>query len=270
MTTTTIFYTVSIKEKKERIFEAWKKIREKAIGLLNKNEELTKELKGSKEEIQRLKDHIAKIEGRPKKPNFKASSSNKDSRGKICEDGDQKNKSKKEKNDNSSVNREEKEPKNLKGYYYNKLTEEMEPRNNPSPHISSIEPKQLNLPGMENLPIQKEPKIHTPAYRRKYPDRYKKGYVKWYDRDRKEKIVSDLPATAKMNRNVVPKESKPAEIKNSTLLSNLEALHQMSVDDERRAAKFRLDMKPRFLDDFERGVGSLLGVTREETKPKKK
>ena len=110
MTTTTIFYTVSIKEKKERIFEAWKKIREKAIGLLNKNEELTKELKGSKEEIQRLKDHIAKIEGRPKKPNFKASSSNKDSRGKICEDGDQKNKSKKEKNDNSSVNREEKEP----------------------------------------------------------------------------------------------------------------------------------------------------------------
>ena len=162
------------------------------------------------------------------------------------------------------------EPKKLKGYYYNKLTEEMEPRNNPSPHISSIEPKQLNLPGMENLPIQKEPKIHTPAYRRKYPDRYKKGYVKWYDRDRKEKIVSDLPATAKMNRNVVPKESKPAEIKNSTLLSNLEALHQMSVDDERRAAKFRLDMKPRFLDDFERGVGSLLGVTREETKPKKK
>ena len=57
-----------------------------------------------------MKDHIAKIEGRPKKPNFKASSSNKDSRGKICEDGDQKNKSKKEKNDNSSVNREEKEP----------------------------------------------------------------------------------------------------------------------------------------------------------------
>ena len=120
------------------------------------------------------------------------------------------------------------EPKKLKGYYYNKLTDELEPRNNPSPHISSIEPKQLNLPGMENLPIQKEPKIHTPAYRRKYPERYKTGYVKWYDRDRKEKIVTDLPATAKMNRNVVPKESKPAEIKNSTLLSNLEALHQMS------------------------------------------
>jgi len=110
LTQATIFYSISIKEKKERIFDAWKKIREKAVGLLNKNEELSKELKDSKEEIQRLKDHIAKIEGRPKKPNFKGSSSNKDSRGKICEDGDQKNESKKGKNDNSSANKEAQKP----------------------------------------------------------------------------------------------------------------------------------------------------------------
>ena len=58
MTQATVFYSISIKENKERIFDAWKKIREKAIGLLNKNEELTKELKDSKEEIQILKELI--------------------------------------------------------------------------------------------------------------------------------------------------------------------------------------------------------------------
>jgi len=35
----------------------------------------------------------------------------------------------------------------------------------------------------------REPKIHSAEYRRKYPDRYKKGYVAWYDRTKPEKIV---------------------------------------------------------------------------------
>ena len=31
--------------------------------------------------------------------------------------------------------------------------------------------------------LEAEPKIHTPAYRKKYPERYKKGYVPWYERN---------------------------------------------------------------------------------------
>ena len=45
-----IFSLISIEENKERIHEAWSKIREKAIGLLNKNEELSKELEEAKAE----------------------------------------------------------------------------------------------------------------------------------------------------------------------------------------------------------------------------
>ena len=92
-----IFNLVSIQESKEKIFDAWGKVRERAIGLLNKNEELNNELKESKTEVQRLKNYIAKAEGRPERPEIKPSSSDKESRGKICKDGDQKNTSKKEK-----------------------------------------------------------------------------------------------------------------------------------------------------------------------------
>ena len=53
------FSLISIKESKEKIFEAWRKVREKAIGLLNKVEELSAELEESKAENQRLKDYIA-------------------------------------------------------------------------------------------------------------------------------------------------------------------------------------------------------------------
>jgi len=102
---------ISIEENKERIHEAWSKIREKAIGLLNKNEELSKELEESKIEVQRLKDYIARTEGRSKKPKIKPSSSDKDSRGKICKDGDQKNTSKKEKEEaGNTKGEEEKKP----------------------------------------------------------------------------------------------------------------------------------------------------------------
>jgi hypothetical protein len=97
-----IFSFISIDENKERIYEAWGKIREKAIGLLNKNEELSKELEEAKIENQRLKDYIARAEGRSKKPKIKPSSSDKDSRGEICKDGDQKNTSKKDTNSTKS------------------------------------------------------------------------------------------------------------------------------------------------------------------------
>ena len=107
--------------------------------------------------------------------------------------------------------------------------------------------------------MEAEPKIHSPAYRRKYPDRYKKGYVKWYDRNKPERIV-----TPAKSGNVVTKQSKPVEIKTSTLLNDLEALQQMRVDDEKRAEKFRRDMQPQFDDDVGKGVGALFTIKKKD------
>jgi len=107
--------------------------------------------------------------------------------------------------------------------------------------------------------MEAEPKIHSPAYRRKYPDRYKKGYVKWYDRNKPERIV-----TPDKSGNDVTKQSKPVEIKTSTLLNDLEALQQMRVDDEKRAEKFRRDMQPQFDDDVGKGVGALFTIKKKD------
>ncbi len=107
--------------------------------------------------------------------------------------------------------------------------------------------------------MEAEPKIHSPAYRRKYPDRYKKGYVKWYDRNKPERIV-----TPAKSGNVVTKQSKPVEIKTSTLLNDLETLQQMRVDDEKRAEKFRRDMQPQFDDDVGKGVGALFTIKKKD------
>ncbi len=107
--------------------------------------------------------------------------------------------------------------------------------------------------------MEAEPKIHSPAYRRKYPDRYKKGYVKWYDRNKPERIV-----TPAKSGNVVTKQSKPVEIKTSTLLNDLETLQQMRVDDEKRAEKFRRDIQPQFDDDVGKGVGALFTIKKKD------
>ena len=106
--------------------------------------------------------------------------------------------------------------------------------------------------------MEAEPKIHSPAYRRKYPDRYKKGYVKWYDRNKPERIV-----TPAKSGNVVTKQSKPVEIKTSTLLNDLETLQQMRVDNEKRAEKFRRDIQPQFDDDVGKGVGALFTIKKK-------
>ena len=37
----------------------------------------------------------------------------------------------------------------------------------------------------------KEPKLGSPAHKHKFPDRYKKGYIPWYERDKKEKINNE-------------------------------------------------------------------------------
>ena len=37
----------------------------------------------------------------------------------------------------------------------------------------------------------KEPKLGSPEHKHKFPDRYKKGYIPWYERDKKEKINNE-------------------------------------------------------------------------------
>ena len=51
---------------------------------------------------------------------------------------------------------------NMRDYYYDVSTNNFERRDNPPPHVSNSE---------------REPKIHTPAYRRKYPERYAATYT---------------------------------------------------------------------------------------------
>ncbi len=73
----------------------------------------------------------------------------------------------------------------MKDYYFDVSSNQFERRDNPPPHVSNSE---------------REPKIHSAAYRRKYPDRYKKGYVAWYDRTKPERIVTTpLPENKKIN-----------------------------------------------------------------------
>ena len=49
--------------------------------------------------------------------------------------------------------------------------------------------------------MPREPKIHTPAYRRKYPERNKSGYVEWYDRD--DKLKEKIKQTRMSDRDTV-------------------------------------------------------------------
>ena len=61
-----------------------------------------------------------------------------------------------------------------RSYYYDPSTQNMELISNPPEHISSSELK-----------------VGTPAHKLRYPQRYKSGYVDWWDRDDKlkEKIM---------------------------------------------------------------------------------
>ena len=72
-------------------------------------------------------------------------------------------------------------------FYYNPSTNEMELQSDPSPlHVSNSE---------------KEPKLHSPAYRRKYPERYSSGYVEWYDRV--DKLKEKVKQTRMSDRDTV-------------------------------------------------------------------
>ena len=158
-----------------------------------------------------------------------------------------------------------------RGYFVDSFGDQVKPekvlkeQNEISKLISNLSPKdhEWNQGTRQYEPkpalMEAEPKIHSPAYRRKYPDRYKKGYVKWYDRNKPERIV-----TPAKSGNVVTKQSKPVEIKTSTLLNDLETLQQMRVDDEKRAEKFRRDIQPQFDDDVGKGVGALFTIKKKD------
>ena len=65
---------------------------------------------------------------------------------------------------------------NMKDFYYDVSTQNFERRDNPPPHVSNSE---------------KEQKIHTPAYRRKYPERYGHKYTSTLDQ-----VAYPKPGTA--------------------------------------------------------------------------
>ena len=72
-------------------------------------------------------------------------------------------------------------------FYYNPSTNEMELQSDPSPlHVSNS---------------KKEPKLHSSAYRRKYPERYSSGYVEWYDRV--DKLKEKVKQTRMSDRDTV-------------------------------------------------------------------
>ena len=62
---------------------------------------------------------------------------------------------------------------NVRDYYYDPSSQQIELATNPPEHISSSE------------------KVGSHAHKQKFPDRYKSGYVDWWNRDKKEKINNE-------------------------------------------------------------------------------
>ena len=62
---------------------------------------------------------------------------------------------------------------NVRDYYYDPSSQQIELISAPPEHISSSE------------------KVGSPQHKHKFPDRYKVGYVDWWNRDKKEKINNE-------------------------------------------------------------------------------
>ena len=62
---------------------------------------------------------------------------------------------------------------NVRDYYYDPSSQQIELISAPPEHISSSE------------------KVGSSAHKQKFPDRYKVGYVDWWNRDKKEKINNE-------------------------------------------------------------------------------
>ena len=150
-------------------------------------------------------------------------------------------------------------------FYYNPSTNEMELQSDPSPlHVSNSE---------------KEPKLHSPSYRRKYSERYSSGYVEWYDRV--DKLKEKVKQTRMSDRDTVRSHVK--NIGHRKFLSKDELKYLKPED---RGSEIKLEIKaptyfptneriaetlpPNFetpvdLDLF-KGLGSFLGTTRKDYK----
>ena len=63
---------------------------------------------------------------------------------------------------------------NVRDYYYDPSSQQIELVTNPPEHVSSSDFK-----------------VGSPAHKQKFPDRYKAGYVDWWNRDKKEKINNE-------------------------------------------------------------------------------
>ncbi len=67
---------------------------------------------------------------------------------------------------------------NVRDYIFNPAENRFEHKDE-LVHVSSYDMK------------SKEPKLGSPEHKHKFPDRYKKGYIPWYERDKKEKINNE-------------------------------------------------------------------------------
>ena len=128
---------------------------------------------------------------------------------------------------------------------------------------------------------EKEPKIHSPSYRNKYPERYSSGYVEWYDGD--DKLKEKIKQTRVSDRDTVRSHVK--NIGHRKFLSKDELKY---LKPKNRGSAIKLEIKaPTYFPTNERieetpppnfekpvdpdlfkGLGSLLATTLKTTKNK--
>ena len=103
-------------------------------------------------------------------------------------------------------------------FYHNPSNNEMELVSNPSPHVSSSEKNLRTINELKDLKkyqdstnihhpsygTYQEPTVGTTSHRQKYPDRYKKVYIPWYERDDKLKEKINKEPLVKQFRSADP------------------------------------------------------------------
>ena len=171
---------------------------------------------------------------------------------------------------------------NVRDYIFN-------PAENKFEHKDELvhESSQPTLPGVN---WNKDPKVGSPEHKHKFPDRYKSGYVDWWNRDKKEKINNE--PLVKQFRNDDPSTylSSPEQQK-GMLLATIEdakkpklkprkkinayadikipiptvnySLLRNSKEDAREAAleKLRVHAFTKSESDEDKGIGSLANTT---------
>ena len=124
----------------------------------------------------------------------------------------------------------------MKDYYFDVSSNQFERRDNPPPHVSNSE---------------REPKIHSAAYRHKFPDRYKKGYVKWYDRNKPERIVK-TPLPKKIDVKNIKRKDEDRKLDHKFIDST--GFKPWLEPSEPRVPEPDLEVK--YDPDLDKGIGS--------------